>query len=170
MKKYRFRMHDHVRIRPECRWWYEDFAESPEQADAVVVEKDEEFPQYGLFVRGNGECAWFEENDLELVGRNARKLLARWERELDERIGRESDLDWIFQQAKEHGPSWEIPNASIVALHNCLSSGDMCGRCGEGLVWLLNAVATLNLAKPFLVSGDKVGWLEYAKRTRAGIV
>lgn len=173
MSKPMFRVYDHVRVKPASRWCGNSAVAMPENADAIVEEADESKNgrpnTYALFVKDHGSCAWFDEDDLELVDEHRPDLKEQWEEELRKRDEQQSDLDWIFAQGKEHGEDWEIPGASLEALFHCVSDRSMWGSHGEGYCWFMNAMAIHDAVKPFLIAGDKKGWLLYAEAWKSKI-
>jgi hypothetical protein len=116
---------------------------------------------YCIHIKGKGETSWYEEHQLELIERNRLELLQQWENEEEKERKLHSDLDWIFANGNDvlHGAS----GATIDALGTCLGVSNLWGSHGEGFVYYQNATAILSLAKPFLESGDKTGWLAFAK-------
>lgn len=116
---------------------------------------------FTLFFQLRGEVSWFSAGNLELIKPDQGALLQQWRNELDAENALKSDLDWIFA----NGPD-VIENGygvSIQALANCFGLTDLWGSKGEGIDWIMNARQTLNLAEPFLKTGDKYGWLNRAQ-------
>jgi hypothetical protein len=91
-------------------------------------------------------------------------LLKVWKDEEEKERKMHSDLNWIFANGKEvlHSAS----GATIEALASCLGVKNLWGSHGEGFVYYKNAMNILSLAKPFLESGDKAGWVAFAEENR----
>lgn len=119
---------------------------------------------YTLHLKGRGETSWYEEWQLTLIERNRNDLLEQWEKEEEEEDNLHSNLDWIFANGQSvlHGAT----GATIGALANCIGVSNLWGSHGEGFVYYQNAMAILHLAKPFLESGDKSGWISFSENVR----
>jgi hypothetical protein len=118
---------------------------------------------YGLFIRGEGGHSWYNNSNMTLIKKNQGELLKQWKDELLTIKKEQSNLDWIFKNGKELLKS--TPGYSIEALGKCLNMTNLWGNHGEGITYYTNAMAIINLARPFLETGDKKGWLEFCKRT-----
>lgn len=121
---------------------------------------------YSLFLKGQGSSAWYEEHQLTLIELNRIDKLAEWEKEIEIERQQKSDLDWIFTHGEDviknpHG-------ASVQGLANCFGLTNLWGSSGEGFVYYANAMATLKMAKPFLQTNDRAGWLEYCQKLMGG--
>ena len=120
---------------------------------------------YCIHIKGKGQTSWYNEQQLELIERNRLDLLQQWENEEEKEKKLHSDLDWIF--ANGNDVLHEASGATIGALATCLGVSNLWGSHGEGFVYYQNAMAILSLAKPFLESGDKTGWLAFADKESA---
>jgi hypothetical protein len=116
---------------------------------------------YALYIRGKGHTAWYHEEQLTLVRPGAKDVRMQWEAEIEERVNRESDLDWIF----ENGLS-VLSNQSIISLAKCLGIDNLWGPHGEGFVFCHNAQKIMAIAAPFLKKGDKAGWLKFCEKQK----
>ena len=67
-------------------------------------------------------------------------------------------LDWIFTNGKEvlSNPDGE----AVAMLAECFGVSNLWGKNGEGFVYASNLRATLQFAAPYLLSGDKNGYLK----------
>ncbi|MDE2101666.1 MAG: hypothetical protein KGL39_30750, partial [Patescibacteria group bacterium] len=91
-------------------------------------------------------------------------LLNEWEAAQEAEIRQKSDLDWIFANgsnviAHPHG-------ASVQALANCFGLTNLWGSNGEGMTYYSNMIGTLQAASPFLIAGDKNGWIELSEKMK----
>ena len=122
---------------------------------------------FTLHLKGNGECSWYNGNQLTLIESGRLDRLQAWEDEAEAERKQKSDLDWIFANGpavaeKPHG-------ASIQALAGCFGLTKLWGRNGEGITYYSNAMGTLELAAPYLKAGDKAGWLERCELLLANV-
>ena len=131
--------------------------------DAVVLYSyaeecgGENTDSYGLHIEGNGHSAWYEEHQLTLIEEDGFYKLKQWEDADAEEEKIKSDIDWIFKNGKEvaevaHG-------ATIKTLAMCLNITNLWGNHGEGYIYYQNAHAILAIAKPFLLTNDKDGYI-----------
>lgn len=123
--------------------------------DAIVIDRG--VGGYIIFIKDKGKTAGYEGHQLTLIEENRVDLLKQWEVEIEKK----ADLDWIFTHTEEvlkntHG-------ATIVAINNCLLVGNLWGNNGEGVNYYANAAAIMKMARPYLETGDKDGWLNYCK-------
>lgn len=112
---------------------------------------------FSLFIKDRGPVAWYYSRQLTLIESGRLDMLTAWEDAAQAEQVKKSDLDWIFSNGSEvvahpHG-------ASIAALARCMGLDNLWGSHGEGITYYENAKATLMLATPYLLSGDKDGWL-----------
>lgn len=117
---------------------------------------------YKIFIKGGGEVSWYHEWQLELIEKSRIDILEKWEKEEEEKFERESSIDWIFQNGKDvaANPS----GASIQGLANCIKPNfNLWGSRGEGYVYYQNVAMLHMLASPFLINGDKQGWIEFVQ-------
>lgn len=121
--------------------------------------------QYALLLEGHGACAWYYEKQLTLIDANRGDLLQDWEDKQRRDAEEKSDIDWIFANGKDviaQGYSASLQTlATSFGLHN------LWGPRGEGVDYAANAAGTLELARPYLETGDKDGWLARAAEIRA---
>ena len=113
--------------------------------------------RYTLYLKGKGECSWYDGQQLTLVEAGRLDKLQAWVDEDEAERKQKSDLDWVF--ANSERVLKEPHGASVQALASCFGLTNLWGRHGEGITFYANVMGTLHLAKPFLVAGDKVGWL-----------
>jgi hypothetical protein len=139
----------------------------PADCEAIVIgsyaEKygGNDHNSYTLHLKGSGECSWYFGEQLTLIENGRLDKLQIWEEEAESERKQKSDLDWIFangQAVAEHPHG-----SSIKALASCFGLTNLWGRRGEGVTYYSNAVFTLEIAKPYLKTGDKAGWLAYCK-------
>ena len=117
--------------------------------------------RYSIFIKGEGEHAWYEDWQLELLEERRFDLLDEWEKRLGDERRRVSNLDWIFKNGREVLSKGY--GASIQGLANCISPDfNLWGSRGEGFVYFHNCQAIIEYARPFLLDGDKQGWIELA--------
>lgn len=166
----KYRAYDHVQIKEMPRSHF------PNNIDAIVLYSSSS--QYGkevldddyycLWVNGRGEVSWYYPNNLDLIEHDRKDLLDKWKADEDERISRESDLDWIFKNGKKFVKTGKIPGASAETLWHCVvdKSKSMWGSHGEGLTYFLNGLRIFQLAKPFLETGDKNGWIQFCNEQK----
>ena len=114
---------------------------------------------YTIYTEGRGQSSWYYEHQLTLIESGRTDLLKEWEDVRDAEIELKSNLDWIFKNGKEvinsaHG-------CTCQALADCFDMGSLWGSRGEGYTYMQNSLIVLGLAKPFLESGDKTGWLRF---------
>jgi len=164
LKKQKFHKYDHVKIDKDLGPTMSHFASNVEAI--VMGSYEDQFgggntESYTLFIKGCGEVSWYKERQLTLIEKNAKKLYREWRTEQKKKIEQLSNLDWIFQNGKEVA---EIcPGPTVVALGKNLGINEMWGPRGEGYVYFKNATTVLDMADPFLKTGDKDGWLDFCK-------
>jgi len=145
----------------------------PCDKDAIVTEYSHNTCQrgndweheYEVYIKGEGEVAWYSNSTLTLIKHNQMALIKKWKAKEKVERKEKSDLDWIFENGKDvlkdtHG-------STVKALAKCLGCRNLWGSSGEGYVYLHNAVATMTMAKEYLETNDKEGWLKFAKAYRA---
>ena len=121
---------------------------------------------YTLHIKGQGEVSWFHEGSLTLIESYRFDKLEEWKYEEESERKEKANIDWIFTHGEDviknpHG-------ASIATLAECFGMTNLWGNRGEGYVYYQNARVTLELATPFLKSGDKEGWLARCDEIRSG--
>lgn len=126
---------------------------------------DRSLNQYTLHIESVGECSWYSASELSLLQKNASDLLAQWKEATAQKAQQESDLDWIFANGKVVSAS----GPSIAALAANLGIENLWGAHGEGISYYANAMHMLTLARPFLLSHDKAGWLAFCEVHRGKI-
>ena len=119
---------------------------------------------YGIFIKDKGTSAWYEHDELSLIERGRVDLLGEWEQSLEATHNKESDLDWIFDNGQR---VLEMASgSSIEALAVSMGVKDsLWGSSGEGLDYYSNAMRVLLVAKPYLETRNKDGWLEMVGRS-----
>ncbi len=119
---------------------------------------------YTLHLKGQGQCSWYDEHQLELIERNRDDLLAAWQAEKEAEDKQKADIDWIF----EHGPEVMegAHGASIETLGRDVGITNLWGSHGEGFVYYENALSILAAAGPFLLKHDKAGWRDFCGTLR----
>jgi hypothetical protein len=144
----------------------------PSDCEAIVVGSYAD--QYGgsngtsytLRLKDGGETSWYYESQLTLIEAGRIDKLKQWKDEAEAERKQKSDLDWIFANGPEvlkrpHG-------ASIQALADCFGLTNLWGSRGEGFIYYENAMMTMAVARPYLESGDKDGWLAQCAGVMAG--
>ena len=142
--------------------------------DAIVIGSYADQYRHGsnnsftLFLKDRGVASWYDGEQLTLIESGRIDLLEAWEAKAEEERKIHSDLDWIFSNGVAVSENPE--NASIQALATCLGLKDLWGSSGEGFTHFTNTVHTMLVAKPFLLTGDKAGWLALCKtlKTKTG--
>lgn len=141
----------------------------PSNCDAIVIgscedaygcDSSDDDRSYSLFIRGQGEISWYEGQQLVLLESNKYELLQAWKDEMAVSAKQQSNLDWIFAHGKEVLES--ASGATVRALANNIGITNLWGGCGEGVTYYVNALQVLQLAKHFLQTSDKEGWLTFA--------
>ena len=163
----KFKKGDHVMIAKDLGSSMSHFTNNTEAI--VIYSYDDEYgggntKDYGIYIKGKGQAAWYREEQLTLIEKNRIDLLKKWESEADAESKLKSDLDWIFANGKHvlentHG-------SSISALAECFGLTNLWGSHGEGFVYYQNAMQTLLMAKPYLEKNDKIGWLTFCKELK----
>jgi len=118
---------------------------------------------YDVFIKGRGECAWYYDDNLVLIEHDKRDLLREWKKAMAVREKRRSSLTWIFENGRkvyDNGYS-----ASIITLAKRLgyTSDDLWGSHGEAMTFYVRGRKVLELAKPFLLTGDKDMFLKFCE-------
>lgn len=119
---------------------------------------------YTLHLKGDGQCSWYSEHQLELLEHGRTDLLEQWKAEEEAEEKQKADLDWIFA----HGPDVlkSAHGASIAALAQGVWITNLWGSHGEGLAYYENAMRVLSIAAPFLEAKDKNGWLAFCQTAK----
>lgn len=91
--------------------------------------------------------------------------LKQWKSEEEIERKQKADIDWIFAHGEEvlkgaHG-------ATIAELAKGIGITNLWGIHGEGFVYYQNAMFVLEMAKPYLETNDKEGWLKHCEEMRA---
>lgn len=163
-KKQLFQKYDLVRIAKDLGPYMQHFTGD---CNAIVMGSyNDQFgggdvDSYTLYLEGQGTVSWYETHQLTLIEPQRRDILKAWQKEEQDESAQKSDLDWIFANGQEvidkmHG-------SSISALARCFGRTNLWGSRGEGYVYAQNARIVVNLAKPFLITGNKEGWLKRCK-------
>jgi hypothetical protein len=120
-----------------------------------------------LYIEGRGEVSWYPASTLALIRHNADDELARWKREAEERHAREGGLDWIFANSEQVLKA--ASGSTVATLAECLGISNLWGAHGEGISYYANALQVMMLAEPYLRSGDRAGWDEFAAANRGKV-
>ena len=148
---------DHVMIAKDLGRYMSHF-----KADCAAIVLEAESPHhYALHIKGSGFHAWYGEHQLTLIETGCGEMLAAWEAAEEAESVLKSDLDWIFAHGDEvlRGASGD----TVGALAQCFTDKDLWGPQGEGFTYYQNARSILTMAKPFLLAGDKAGYLDHVK-------
>ena len=122
---------------------------------------ESQMKSFCLHIKGRGETSWYEEHQLTLLESGRLDLLEEWEMEEETERKQKADIDWIFSHGEEvlkgaHG-------ATIAELAKGIGITNLWGNHGEGFVYYQNAMFVLGMAKPYLETNDKEGWLKYCE-------
>ena len=121
---------------------------------------------YTLHLKGDsGGSSWYDEPYLTLIERDRTDLLRQWKAEAEIERQQKSDLDWIF--ANGQGVVDSPSGHSVQALAACFGLTDLWGSRGEGITYYRNSQTTMVIARPYLLAGDKVGWLGLCREMMA---
>ena len=127
----------------------------------------EQSPEYSIYIKERGEHSWYPENTLIFEKHlDNEDLLNIWKNELSQHLAKISDLDWIFgDERKKLYPNDSMPSAVIIALADKMgiSVDELWGSHGEGTMFYLNSCYVYEIAKPFLDTNNKDGFLEVAE-------
>ncbi|MGL4233757.1 MAG: hypothetical protein ACRCWJ_20485 [Casimicrobium sp.] len=173
MKEQKFHHGDLVRIAKDLgrhMWHFQS------DCEAIVIGSyadkfgggEHERQQFTLHIKGSGQSSWYQESQLSLIETQQIALLEQWKKEEAEAEKIAGDLDWIFANGTQ--VLEKTHNATIESLSRCIGIKRLWGTNGEGVTWYANAWWTLALAKPFLETNDKAGYLkfcEHLKQTQA---
>jgi hypothetical protein len=117
---------------------------------------------YSIYIEGSGGAAWFFDSELELIEHNRGDLLIEWQKEAEERKERESNIDWIFANGTEVIKTHPVD--SLQTLAHYLGNDNLWGEFGEAMTLFINSKVVMDVAKPFLLTGDKEGYLNHAQK------
>jgi hypothetical protein len=164
-RKKRFNTYDLVRVAKDLGVSMKHFTSD---CNAIVLKCNNSGNRYSIYIEGQGDTSWYEEDQLTLIASNQEDLLSKWRLEARREYIQLSKLNWIFTNGKS-----VISNpheASVVTLGRCInrhfSEEDLWGSRGEGITYYFNMLNMVEIAKPFLETGDKKGWLEHCKNLR----
>lgn len=129
--------------------------------EGIVIEGNR---SCGIFIKNHGRVWWFDADRLELISHNKEDLLKEWQEYLDNKAKIESDIDWIFENGKQVLKS--CSGATLSTLGKCFGVTNLWGANGEGFVYYGYARHILLIAKPYLLTGDKDGFLKYIESKR----
>lgn len=121
---------------------------------------------YSIFLEKIGETSWYSESDMKLIESNREDLYLKWNQVLEDKYKEQSDLDWIF--ANPETVIKNRPFASIQSLSDCFDGGNIWGPKGEGVSLFYNIQKVLIHAGPFLLTGNKQGWLDLCDKGLRG--
>lgn len=164
MKTQKYKNGDLVRVAKNLRPSMSHFASD---CDAIVIHSyadkygGNNINSYCIHIKGEGQCAWYEECQLTLIESDRLDILCEWEQKAEKERILKSDMNWIFANGEEvlkgaHG-------STISELGKYLGIEDLWGNSGEGFAYYINAMGVLEFAEPFLRSGDKQGYLDACK-------
>jgi hypothetical protein len=137
---------------------------SPAMRAIVVETSPHQRASYALYREGLGLSAWHDGCNLTLIRRGAFALLEEWKREAEARRILHSNPEWIFTHGRDVIDKWI--GASLQVLADDLGMGDLWGSRGEGFVLAANCQKVIHLATPFLLDGDREGWLIFCQKER----
>jgi hypothetical protein len=125
--------------------------------------------QYTLYLKGEGQCSWYYEEQLTLISHDGETELAKWKAERLAEGRTKGSSEWIFA----NGPAilHEAHPATVASLAKDLglSVDDLWGAHGEGISYWTNAMKVLGLAEPYLRSGDASGWMAFAAEAKGKV-
>ena len=121
---------------------------------------------YSLHIKGPGRVSWYHEPQLTLIEIGRLDKLAEWEAKQEAERKQASNMDWIFANGADVLKS--AHGATVQTLAECFGLTNLWGSHGEGMTYYSNAMGTLKLAAPFLLAGDKEGWMAYAETLKRG--
>ncbi len=139
--------------------------------DAIVIGSyadqygGDDHKKYTLHLEGKGRSSWYDEDQLTLIAINRNDKLEEWKAKEEADEKRHGDLDWIFRNGAQLLKG--ATGATVEALARGFGLTNLWGGHGEGYVYYLNAQFTLKEAAPFLLAGDKAGWLAHCKTLQA---
>lgn len=163
MSAQKFKRFDHVMVDKDLGSSMSHFQSGVE---AIVIgsytdqyggrERDDH--EYTLHIKDHGQVSWYHEHQLTLISTNAEALYNDWVGAAEQKKKQERDLDWIFSEGHKN-KDFQLPGDSAQALADELGAGSLWGSRGEGWVWQKNYAAVWRFALPFLLTGDKEGFL-----------
>ena len=160
----KFHLNDLVQIADDLGEYMEHFTSSKRAIIKESIDSQTGY-EYSIYIEGEGECAWYNESQLTLIEKNQVDVIKKWKIDSENQKKIESDLDWIFENSKQILK--EARGSTMQALADCLNFGSLWGSRGEGLNFYINSMAIFGLAKPFLESNNKSGWLEFCQKAKA---
>ena len=161
MDQQKYQKGDHIMIDKDLGSMMSHFTAD---AEAIVIGsyKDQfggsDTKSYTLHIKDRGKVSWYYEHQLTLIEANRSDLLEQWETKEKELVSQQSDLDWIFTNGKE-----VVDNGygtSIQALADVHNFGSLWGSNGEGVTYLSRSIQILEIAMPYLISGDRKAYEE----------
>lgn len=162
--KQKYNKGDHVRVVKDLGRCMSHFQSD---CEAIIVGSNHDqycggkTSSYTIYIRGRGEVSWYHEHQLKIIEKNRLDLLEQWVADVKNEVNIKSDLNWIFSSGEQ--VLKDLHGATIAALARCFGLMNLWGDRGEGIDYYYNANLTINLAKPFLESGDKEAWLAYCE-------
>jgi hypothetical protein len=124
--------------------------------------------QYCLYFKGGGQSAWYNENQLTLIASGQEALYNDWNTQAEERKKRHSDLEWIFSP-KHMTADFSLSGDSAQAIADLMDAGSLWGSRGEGWTWYDNYQAVARFALPYIVAGDKDGFMAAVEKVKESI-
>lgn len=119
---------------------------------------------YTLHLKGKGRSSWYKEHQLTLIKQNQLGLLSEWEEEEKEEAEKKSDIDWIFNNGEKVAHNAHI--SSLKTMASYIGIDNIWGSRGDGIDLFNNSLIVMSIAIPYLMSGDKEGFLEAAGKIK----
>ena len=163
----KFNKYDYIRIVKDLGCFMSHFQGD---CDAIIIGSyadqfgGKDIKSYTVYLKGQGQVSWYREHQLILIEKNRKDIYDKWEAERQKEIEQKSDINWIFANGKE-----VINNgygASVITLAKYLNIVNLWGEHGEYFTYSENATLLLEMAKFFLLTNDKIGWLKFCEKAR----
>jgi hypothetical protein len=122
---------------------------------------DHKVNDYTIMFDNGGEVSWYHTHQLTFIKHVGEARIKEIKELKEKRQEMEADLDWIFANGEQVLKS--ASGSSVHALGACFGLTDLWGSNGEGFTYYTRSMQVLQLAYPFLKSGDKDGWLAFCK-------
>ncbi len=122
---------------------------------------------YTIYLEGHGEVSWYEEHQLTLLEAGRSDLLQTWRDEAARAEEQESDPDWIFSNGE--AILKKASNATVEKLAAMLGITNLWGSHGEGATYYMNAIRILEVASPFLKTGDRAGFEKFCEEVKSRV-
>lgn len=132
--------------------------------EAIVTEHSHDRSGVGLVHPDGNRTAWWNVAGLVFLDADREDMIQQWTAKREELDAIYKDLDWIF--AIPRPTDWKPPTVSVERLWAEISPTDIWGSRGEGFVAYQNMVLTMQIAGPFLRTGDRDGFLQHVKQLK----